>query len=1077
PDRSDTGTGTGFYTFGHTLPSGTVSASKVRITMRPFSVGLFLDEVEILGESSTPPAPVYGNLALNAPYTKSEVYSENGTILYPDTDDKELTDGKVGGTSYGEAGWVGFAGNGDPNRFVQVDLGNPAEIDEITFSYCVSTPEGISPPSAAKAEFSLDGNTWFDFATFSNINAASGAHTISAKGASSLARYVKFTFTKVGWLFVSEVEVFGKAASIDPNLPYLALNLPSTKNLYFGNDVDLKVSAIIGTPGTVTYEWTKDGQPIEATTDTFSIKNAKSTDSGTYQVKVTNAVNGKSYVTDSIACSISVTEVQDAKTLLQVFKTKKPKIVENKVVLDDSQTSLYKVVIGGSDRDTIIDVNGNVYQPLFDTEVNLVYKAISVTDPLDYENADYNVQVTVPGKYTKSADDNEMPSTLPSIREWKGLTGNYELKETSSIVANTAVEKSVAAKMVGFFKDVLKKDITVKEGTPAVGDIQLKIDSSIPEMGKEGYYMDISDTVVIRANENVGLLYGAISTVQALYSNKYKTLIPKGIARDYPAYEVRGAFLDIARMAYPLEYLEEITKYMAWFKMNDFHLHLNDRADQNYQAFRVESTLPTLTSTDLFYTKDAYRTFQETANDWGVNIISEIETPGHAQAFKDVPGIKMIDSNHLDISDTSTVNVIKDLMSEMLDGSNPVFKGDVLHIGTDEYYAGTPEQMNNYVYDLTQHLNNKNITMRFWGAFLNNAGVPAGVKKTIPGSQCNIWASSGEWGSQALSPTQMIDYGYDLINSNGYNLYMVPGGVEYSDSLNHASLFKNWDVNHFDQAGKKTNIMPLGHPQVIGADFLIWNDRGTSNTGFSIFDTFTRFQCGTTIVAEKTWHGPADPDQTYTDFAKRDKMFKDIVGGANPTRLVNSSTQTLTRIDFENVSGNVANDLSENNLDATVTNGSFVQENGSTVVSFNGNGFMSLPVKSIGFPYEASFDIKVSTEPTANTKLFSSEDGTFYANINGTGKVGFKRDGFKVIAPGKNVQFDRTEGSTFIFDYKLPLNTWTTIKIKSDKQFSYLEAGGTTFKAKNTVDKLSYPKPNPLDESSISLFSTEQMFV
>ena len=192
-----------------------------------------------------------------------------------------------------------------------------------------------------------------------------------------------------------------------------------------------------------------------------------------------------------------------------------------------------------------------------------------------------------------------------------------------------------------------------------------------------------------------------------------------------------------------------------------------------------------------------------------------------------------------------------------------------------------------------------------------------------------------------------MEYGYDLINSNGYNLYMVPGGVEYSDSLNHATLYNNWDVNHFDLAGKQTNIMPLGHPQVLGADFLIWNDRGTSNTGFSIFDTFTRFQNGTTILAEKTWHGPKDEDQSYTDFAKRDKLFKDIVGGANPTRKVNSETQTLVDIDFEDVSGNTAYDGSGNNLDAVVTNGSFVEDNGSTVLSFDGNGSMSLPMQSL----------------------------------------------------------------------------------------------------------------------------------
>ncbi|MBC8560258.1 InlB B-repeat-containing protein [Fumia xinanensis] len=1055
-----------------------VTTSKIKFSIRCWSTGLFLSELEVFGTQGggEPDEPdTYDNKALNRPYTKSEPYSENGSILYPDTGDSELTDGKTGGDSYGDAGWVGFAGQ-DNEKFVQVDLGKPYDIDKVEFSYCVDSGAGINPPSSTKVTYSLDGVTFYDFVTFQNLSPASGAHTVSLKGEPVVARYVRYNFTKSGsWLFVSEVAAYGTAANLDPKVPYLAQNLPAEKQLYFGNDAELTVSAIIGTPGTVTYEWKKDGTPLEETGATLSLKNVQAEDSGVYQVTVVNELNGEKHTAESNPCTVSVTEVQDAKTLLDVFRTKTPVIEGGKVVIEDSQSSLYKVVIGGSDRETIIDLDGNVYEPLFDTTVNLVYKAVSTTDETDFANADYNVQVVVPGKYKKVTGDNKAPSTLPSIREWKGNTGKFEMTDSTAIVANTAVEKAVAQKMATFFKDVLKKDVSVKEGTPAKGDVQLKIDSSIPEMGAEGYYMDVTDTVVVRAPQQTGLLYGAITVVQSLYSDKEKTFIPKGIARDYPAYKVRGAFLDVARMGYPLEYLEEITKYMAWFKMNDFHLHLNDKADQDYKSFRLESDLQNLTSTDLYYGKEEYKDFQDMAADWGVNIISEIETPGHARAFRDVPGIKMTtDGEHLDLSDRQTVETIKGLFDEMLDGDDPVIRNPVVHIGTDEYYAGTPEQLNEYVYELTQHLAAKGVTMRFWGAFLNNAGVPAGVSKTIPGSQCNIWASSGEW-SDTLSPTQMMEYGYDLINSNGYNLYMVPGGVEYSDSLNHANLYNKWDVNHFDLAGKQTNIMPLGHPQVLGADFLIWNDRGTSNTGFSIFDTFTRFQNGTTIVAEKTWHGPKDEDQDYNDFAKRDKMFKDIVGGANPTRKVNSETQTLVDIDFEDASGNTAYDLSDNHLDATVTNGSFVEDNGSTVLSFDGNGSMSLPVQSIGFPYEASFDLKVTKAPAANTKLFSSQDGTFYLNIDGTGKMGFKRDGFKVITPNKDVRFD-LEGYTFTFDYKLPLNTWTKIKIKSDKQFTYLEVDGKSYKAQNSVRRLDYPKPSSLDESSISMFSTEKMF-
>lgn len=221
----------------------------------------------------------------------------------------------------------------------------------------------------------------------------------------------------------------------------------------------------------------------------------------------------------------------------------------------------------------------------------------------------------------------------------------------------------------------------------------------------------------------------------------------------------------------------------------------------------------------------------------------------------------------------------------------------------------------------------------------------------------------------------------------------------------------------------------------------------------------------------KTWYGAKSEDQTYADFAKRDKMFKDIAGGANPARKVNSETQTLVNLNFEDVDGNTVYDLSDNHLDATVTNGSFTEENGSTVLSFDGNGSMSLPVKSIGFPYTASFDLKVTEAPAANTRLFSSEDGTFYLNIDGTGKMGFKRDGFLVIVPDKEVRFDR-EGYTYTFDYQLPLDTWVNITLRSDKQFTYLDVGGKSYKAVNNVKQLPYFKPNKLDESSVSLIST-----
>lgn len=34
--------------------------------------------------------------------------------------------------------------------------------------------------------------------------------------------------------------------------------------------------------------------------------------------------------------------------------------------------------------------------------------------------------------------------------------------------------------------------------------------------------------------------------------------------------------MDVARIYIPIDYLEEITRYMAYFKMNEIHVHIND---------------------------------------------------------------------------------------------------------------------------------------------------------------------------------------------------------------------------------------------------------------------------------------------------------------------------------------------------------------------------------------------------------------------------------------------------------------------------------------------------------------------
>lgn len=112
----------------------------------------------------------------------------------------------------------------------------------------------------------------------------------------------------------------------------------------------------------------------------------------------------------------------------------------------------------------------------------------------------------------------------------------------------------------------------------------------------------VTDSLTLEAVDAQGVYWGTRSVLQILSQNGDS--IPQGTARDYPAYEVRGFMLDVGRKPISYEFLQTIVKEMAWYKMNDFQLHLNDNSFQKeypnatveiakkaYSGFRLESTI------------------------------------------------------------------------------------------------------------------------------------------------------------------------------------------------------------------------------------------------------------------------------------------------------------------------------------------------------------------------------------------------------------------------------------------------------------------------------------------------------
>jgi len=176
------------------------------------------------------------------------------------------------------------------------------------------------------------------------------------------------------------------------------------------------------------------------------------------------------------------------------------------------------------------------------------------------------------------------------------------------------------------------------------------IDSSAGSIvtNAEGYYLSVTPKQIkIIAKTKVGAFYGMQTLLQLEAASKK---IPVVTIEDAPAFGYRGLMLDVGRHFMPVSFIKQLLDVMAMQKMNNLHLHLTED-----QGWRIEiKKYPNLTavgsvrggtllgkypgkgSTNAayggFYTQAQLKDLVAYAALKHINIIPEIEMPGHASA-------------------------------------------------------------------------------------------------------------------------------------------------------------------------------------------------------------------------------------------------------------------------------------------------------------------------------------------------------------------------------------------------------------------------------------------------------------
>ena len=684
----------------------------------------------------------------------------------------------------------------------------------------------------------------------------------------------------------------------------------------------------------------------------------------------------------------------------------------------------FEIEFIGADYEQILDRDLTIHQPIVDTIVSVNYKVKKG----DQEKITGAYNVTIPGKNSPDVSINAKPKVVPELAEWVGTEGSFTISDDSRIVINPAYKDDLAYLAKTFKADYQaqtgKEIEVVYANTPGAHDFYFTLGSSDTGLKEEGYLMTVGDSVKVEAVDKTGAFWATQSILQILKQNS--NTIPNGQTRDYPKYEVRGFMLDVGRMPYSLDILKDIAKNMAYYKMNDFQVHLNDNyiwvedygdnAFDAYSGFRLESDIKAggngglnqadLTSKDVFYTKDQFRTFIQECRDMGVAVVPEFDTPAHSLALTKVrPDLAMKDKSvarhwdHLDLDSMydESLAFTQSIFNEYMNGDDPVFdQNTTVNVGTDEYDGKYAENFRQYTDDMLKFIQDTGRDVRLWGSLSMRKGSTPVRSENV---QMNIWNTS--W----ANPNEMYKQGFDLINMVDGALYMVPGAGYYNDYLNSQNIYNNWQPNNMGGT-----IIPAGDEQMLGSAYAIWNDMVDKKAnGISEYDIYDRFEKALPAVSSKLWGDGQD-----LKYNELNEVVNSLgtAPNSNPRDVVTSKSDTVLNYDFNkseivDKSGNEYNVVNKKNV-ATVA-GKFSKG----LELSGGESYIETPLADMGPNNSVSFWVKMDKDATGEQVLFESDKGSIKMSQKDTGKVGFSRIGYD-----------------YSFNYELPKDEWVKLEIK-----------------------------------------------
>ena len=233
--------------------------------------------------------------------------------------------------------------------------------------------------------------------------------------------------------------------------------------------------------------------------------------------------------------------------------------------------------------------------------------------------------------------------------------------------------------------------------SPHESDWEMELDSNLASE----QYRIVSDYEGIHITHGPNGDYRARATLSQLtYAVTEGAKLPYGVIDDRPAFRHRGVLMDVCRHFFTVEEVKRHLDVMALYKFNVLHWHLTE--DQGWRV--AMDKYPKLAEVAAyrmhgdsvyggFYTREDLEEVVAYAEGYGIEVIPEIELPGHSQAA--VAAYPELGCTGESVEVATEWGVFKEIycagnertfafLEDVLDYVCEIFPSKYIHIGGDE---------------------------------------------------------------------------------------------------------------------------------------------------------------------------------------------------------------------------------------------------------------------------------------------------------------------------------------------------------------------------------------------------------